>query len=59
MICELLGLPDEDRETFRKLGSARFDVTHGGRAVSARSAASREFLLAEATAAAHATRARA
>ena len=49
MICELLGLPDEDRETFRQLGSARFDVTHGGQA--RRSGAvgeSREFLLAEA-----------
>ena len=48
VICELLGLRDEDRETFRKLGSARFDVTIGGSARSwARSAASREFLFAE------------
>ena len=30
VICELLGLPDEERETFRQLGSQRFDVTHGG-----------------------------
>ena len=33
VICELLGLPDEDRETFRQLGSARFDVSYGGQGV--------------------------
>ena len=47
VICELLGLPDERREIFRKLGSARFDVTKGGAAFGAISG-SREFLLAEA-----------
>jgi cytochrome P450 len=47
VICELLGLRDEDRETFRKLGSARFDVTHGGQAVMGAVGASREFLFAE------------
>ena len=30
VICELLGLPDVDREPFRLLGHARFDVTGGG-----------------------------
>jgi len=33
VICELLGLRDEDRETFRALGSARFDVTIGRAAI--------------------------
>jgi cytochrome P450 len=30
VICELLGLPMEERERFRQLGTARFDVTYGG-----------------------------
>lgn len=30
VICELLGLPDEEREVFRELGNARFDVDGGG-----------------------------
>ncbi len=47
VICELLGLRDEDRETFRKLGSARFDVTIGGAAIMGAVGASREFLFAE------------
>jgi cytochrome P450 len=47
VICELLGLRDEDREIVRKLGSARFDVTHGGQAVMGAVGASREFLFAE------------
>ncbi len=47
VICELLGLPDERRETFRHLGAARFDITSGGAAFGAISG-SREFLLAEA-----------
>ncbi|MGI8522836.1 MAG: cytochrome P450 [Nocardioides sp.] len=47
VICELLGLRHEDRETFRKLGSARFDVTRGGSAVMGAVGESREFLLAE------------
>ena len=47
VICELLGLRDEDRDTFRRLGSARFDVTHGGQAVMGAVGASREFLFAE------------
>jgi cytochrome P450 len=47
VICELLGLRDEDRETFRKLGSARFDVSSGGAAIMGAVGASREFLFAE------------
>ncbi len=47
VICELLGLPDERRDIFRRLGAARFDVTEGGAAFGAISG-SREFLLAEA-----------
>jgi cytochrome P450 len=47
VICELLGLRDEDREIFRKLGTARFDVTHGGIGVMGAVGASREFLFAE------------
>lgn len=30
VICELLGLPPEERETMRELATARFDVSHGG-----------------------------
>ena len=30
VICELLGLPAEEREKFRGMASARFDVTGGG-----------------------------
>lgn len=30
VICELLGLPAEERETMRELATARFDVTRGG-----------------------------
>jgi cytochrome P450 len=47
VICELLGLRDEDHETFRKLGSARFDVSNGGGAIMGAVGASREFLFAE------------
>jgi cytochrome P450 len=49
VICELLGLPDEDRETFRQLGSARFDVSYGGQGVFGAVSDSRRFLM-EATA---------
>jgi cytochrome P450 len=47
VICELLGLRDEDRETFRTLGSARFDVSRGGGAIMGAVGASRDFLFAE------------
>jgi cytochrome P450 len=45
VICELLGLPDEDRETFRQLGSARFDVSSGGTGVFGAVSDSRKFLM--------------
>jgi cytochrome P450 len=47
VICELLGLRDEDRDTFRTRGSARFDVTIGGGAIMGAVGASRDFLFAE------------
>jgi cytochrome P450 len=47
VICDLLGLPDEQRETFRQLGTARFDVTAGGAGAIGAIGGSREFLLAE------------
>jgi cytochrome P450 len=49
VICELLGLPDEDRDTFRELGSARFDVSYGGQGTFGAVSGSRRFLM-EATA---------
>jgi cytochrome P450 len=45
VICELLGLPDEDRDTFRELGSARFDVSYGGQGVFGAVSDSRRFLM--------------
>jgi cytochrome P450 len=45
VICELLGLPDEDRDTFRALGSARFDVSTGGTGVFGAVSGSRRFLM--------------
>jgi cytochrome P450 len=45
VICELLGLPDEDRETFRSLGAARFDVSTGGQGVFGAVSDSRRFLM--------------
>ncbi len=47
IICDLLGLPDDQRETFRKLGNARFDMSEGGAGSIGSIGASREFLLAE------------
>ena len=47
VICDLLGLPDDERERFRQLGSARFDVTKGGAGAVGAIGGSREFLLAE------------
>lgn len=44
VICELLGLPAEERETFRSLASARFDVSYGGAGAFGAVSASREFL---------------
>jgi cytochrome P450 len=45
VICELLGLPDEDRDTFRQLGSARFDVSYGGQGSFGAVSDSRKFLM--------------
>ncbi|MGX7681763.1 cytochrome P450 [Jatrophihabitans sp. DSM 45814] len=45
VICELLGLPVEDRERFRELGSARFDVNGGGAGTFGAMSQSRDFLL--------------
>ena len=45
VICELLGLPDEDRDTFRQLGSARFDLSTGGTGVFGAVSGSRSFLM--------------
>jgi cytochrome P450 len=47
VICELLGLPDEERDTFRQLGSARFDVTYGGQGAFGAVSDSRKFLMEE------------
>ncbi len=45
VICELLGLPVEDRERFAGLGVARFDLSQGGVGSFGAAAASREFLI--------------
>jgi cytochrome P450 len=47
VICDLLGLPADRRETFRQLGTARFDVSQGGAGSIGAISGSREFLLAE------------
>ena len=44
VICELLGLPVADREVFRTLGGARFDVLGGGAGTFGAMSQSREFL---------------
>ena len=46
VICELLGLPPEDREEFRRIGVARFDVSKGGVGAFGAASESRDFLLA-------------
>ncbi len=48
VICDLLGVPADRREVFRRLGTARFDVTHGGAGSIGAISGSRKFLLAEA-----------
>jgi len=45
VICELLGLPDDDRDTFRTLASARFDVSRGGYGTFGAVSQSRSFLM--------------
>ena len=44
-ICELLGLPDEDRVTFRRVSAARFDLTSGGLGTFGALSESRKFLM--------------
>jgi cytochrome P450 len=44
-ISELLGLPVEDRERFRQLGPARFDLSQGGPGVFGSATESRQFLI--------------
>jgi cytochrome P450 len=46
VICELLGLPDEDRDEFHRIGNARFDISSGGVGAFGAASESREFLLA-------------
>lgn len=45
VICDLLGLPVEDRDTFLELGPARFDVTGGSMGALGAGIESRTFLL--------------
>jgi cytochrome P450 len=45
VICELLGLPVEDRARFRTLSHARFDVTAGGSSAFGAISQSQQFLL--------------
>lgn len=45
VICELLGLPDEDRAAFQQSSTARFDVSQGGIGTMGAVSDSREFLL--------------
>ncbi len=47
VICDLLGLPDEKRETFSKLATARFDISKGAQSSIGAIGGSREFLFAE------------
>ncbi|MBU1801080.1 cytochrome P450 [Nocardioides sp.] len=45
VICELLGLPTEDRERFFSLGVARFDLSQGGAGMFGAAAHTRDFLI--------------
>jgi cytochrome P450 len=45
VICDLLGLPDEDREEFRLMGAARFDLRQGGVGAFGAASVSRDFFL--------------
>ncbi|CCH79496.1 Cytochrome P450 [Nostocoides japonicum T1-X7] len=45
VICELLGLPDDDAATFQELGAARFDVSAGGVSAFGAMSDSRAFLM--------------
>ena len=45
VICDLLGLPEDDREEFRLMGAARFDLTRGGVGAFGAASVSRDFFL--------------
>lgn len=45
VICDLLGLPVEDRDAFLELGPARFDVSSGGMGALGAGATSRTFII--------------
>ena len=45
VICELLGLPDEERETLRHLATARFDVSYGSAGSFGAISGSRQYLM--------------
>lgn len=45
VICELLGMPEEVRDEFHKLGVARFDVSQGGPGVFGAATETRSFLI--------------
>jgi cytochrome P450 len=45
VICELLGMPEEVREDFHQLGTARFDVSQGGPGVFGAATETRSFLI--------------
>ncbi len=45
VICELLGLPADERQTMRELATARFDVSHGGAGSLGAISGSREHLM--------------
>ncbi|MEX0426689.1 cytochrome P450 [Nocardioides sp. DS6] len=45
VICELLGMPEEVRDEFHKLGVARFDLTEGGAGAFGAATDSRTFLI--------------
>jgi len=47
VICDLLGLPDEKRERFSTMATARFDISKGAQSSIGAIGGSREFLLAE------------
>jgi cytochrome P450 len=44
VICELLGVPLDEREEFRDVGAARFDLSQGGVGLFGAASQSREFL---------------
>jgi cytochrome P450 len=45
VICDLLGMPDVDREEFRRHGAARFDLRDGGARIFDTATGTRQFLI--------------